>query len=83
MKYIHNEGLTADKLKLGERAKIRNFGDLMIQRKLAAMGVLIGQEVCIIQRTIMGASYYTQIGGQFFALRREELQAIEVENVPS
>ena len=70
--------ILAKKLTEIKEGKICGFSDESISRLLISKGILIGSLAKIIRRSPFGDTYYVQIDGLRFGLRRQEVDIIQV-----
>lgn len=60
------------------KGKICGFSDENMSRLLISKGILIGSEAKLVRNSALGSTYYVQIDGLKFGLRKNELEAIQV-----
>jgi Fe2+ transport system protein FeoA len=70
---------TVIELKLGELGTISNIEDKKLLQKLLSMGIMVGQTVQMVRKTIFGNAFYVRINKEFIALRRSEAEKINIE----
>ena len=71
---------TADQLKPGEKALIQGYQDENAATRLLELGCLPGCEVVVVRGAPLKGPIYLKINGSNFALRREEVHNIILEN---
>lgn len=79
---MSNSGLSSRRLlqvPLGEQVRIVRINDLMIAKRLFAMGLLPGTMIALIRRGLFTGSCYVKAGTLSLALRKQEAEAIEIE----
>ncbi len=79
---MSNPGLSSRRLihvPLGQQVQIVQITDLMIAKRLFAMGLLPGTKIALIRRGIFNGGCYVKSGSLTLALRKQEAEAIEIE----
>lgn len=66
------------KLPLGSQAKILQINDLLIAKRLFAMGLLPGSAITLVRQGPLSGTCYVKSGVITLALRQEEAAAIDV-----
>lgn len=71
------------KLKLGERAKIKDISgaNRLVRRRLLDLGITEGSEVCVKCKMPFGGPFMLECCGQCVGIRRSEAFSIKVERV--
>ena len=67
-------------LSLGEIAYIKDCTDNSYACKLLTLGLLPKTQVCIVRKAPIGGALYIKLNGHQIAIRKEEADAIIVEN---
>ncbi len=70
---------TLCELRLGQSGIISNIEDKILLQKLLSMGIMVGQTVQLVRKTMMGNAFYVRINREFIALRRSEAEKINIE----
>ncbi len=65
-------------LPIGKSATLYRLEDNPLTHKLITMGFLEGRSIRIIRKSLLGSSFYVQVGNHHIALRKEELDFVEV-----
>ena len=58
---------------------ISEIKDQKIARRLLSMGILPGEHLYVWRKSIFGGAFYIQVGKQFLALRKNELNQIHLK----
>jgi len=76
-------GFVLGKLKKGEKCKILNISriDFLVRRRLLALGITEGTEVCVKCYMPFGGPIMVESCGQCIGIRRVEAIQIEVERL--
>ncbi len=61
-----------------KQGKICGFSDESVSKTLMSKGILIGSLAKLIRTSPFGNTYYVQIDGVRFGLRKQELDVIQV-----
>ena len=64
------------KRKKGEKSRITGFQDPQIAGKLLSMGILPGNEICLVRQAPFGGVWYVQADNLLIALRKKEVACI-------
>lgn len=64
---------------IGRKNKITQISDLLVAKRLFAMGLLPGTKITLIRQGSFSGTCYVKSGMITLALRKEEAAAIEVE----
>jgi ferrous iron transport protein A len=65
-------------LNVGERARVISFKNNFEASRLMTMGILPGEVIKVVQKTILGTSLFIQSENLRFALRKKEAASIIV-----
>lgn len=71
---------TLNELRSGQSGIISNIEDKRLLQKLLSMGIMVGQTVQVVRKTILGNAFYVRINKEFIALRRSEAEKINIES---
>ena len=63
---------------LGQETHLLTIDDSILKHKLLTLGFLRDAALTVVRKSIFGASYYVKVDNQCVALRREELNVINV-----
>ena len=71
---------SAASLEKGNKSRIQEFCNDKMTGRFLDLGILPGSEIEMIGTTTFKGTFYLKINHHFFALRKEELEAILLEN---
>lgn len=73
-----NKGKSLLELPLGLKGRILRINDLLIAKRLFAMGLLPGSAITLVRQGPLSGTCYVKSGVITLALRQEEAAAIDV-----
>lgn len=71
---------SASALGIGESATIADIADGSVAGRFIELGIRPGSTIKLVRTTLFKRSYYIEVDGQRFALRKQELASIMLEN---
>lgn len=79
---METDWISLNKLKSGEEAIIRDFGENnSVEEYLMELGLMVGTHVTLIKSAPLGDPIEIKVRGYFLSIRRSEAQFILVEKM--
>lgn len=70
--------LTLSQLEVGIKARVHGYHDPEIKSKMLNIGIVPDAEIKLVRIAPFGGAFFIKLGSHFYALRKDEANALEL-----